>query len=202
MIFSQYVLDVSALGASTDVLRLQPGKLSSVLWTIGCPLLHTGVVVKRREYAFGGHDRSNITGVYFTKPRHEPPGGTFRVSLLAGCTVLPLDQIDEVIADVSKDFLGPGYNLLTKNCNHFTAELVRKLTGKAPPRWLNRAASIGVALPCVVPREWIEVPDYDEMGGELVEDPQETNENSGMIRQGDVERWRNEMDRIGRTAEN
>jgi len=171
-----------------------------VLWTVGCPLLHTGVVVKRREYAFGGHDKRDITGVYFTKPRQEPPGGTFRVSLLAGFTVLPLDQVDEIIADVSKDFLGPGYNLLTKNCNHFTAGLVRRLTGKAPPRWLNRAASIGVVLPCVVPREWIEVPDYDEMDGELVEDPQESNERTGMIRQGDVERWRNEMDRISRTG--
>ena len=51
--------------------------------------------------------------------------------------------------------MGTSYNLLTKNCNHFTSYLCQKLTGRPAPSWLNRAASIGVALPCVVPREWI-----------------------------------------------
>lgn len=44
--------------------------------------------------------------------------------------------------------MGTSYNLLTKNCNHFTSYLCEKLTGRSAPSWLNRAASIGVALPC------------------------------------------------------
>ena len=46
------------------------------------------------------------------------------------------------------------------NCNHFTSYLCEKLTGRAAPSWINRAATIGVALPCVVPREWIDAPDH------------------------------------------
>jgi len=35
---------------------------------------------------------------------------------------------------------------------------------------LNRAASIGLALPCVVPKEWIAPPDFETADGELYED--------------------------------
>lgn len=35
------------------------------------------------------------------------------------------------------------------------------LTGQPAPAYLNRAASIGVALPCVVPSGWVEPPECD-----------------------------------------
>ena len=38
------------------------------------------------------------------------------------------------------------------------------------PGWLNRAATIGLALPCMVPRQWIEPPDYETAEGELLGD--------------------------------
>ena len=64
--------------------------------------------------------------------------------------------------------------------SHFTANLVQRLTGRSSPGWLNRAASIGVALPCVVPRDWIEPPEHDNGHGlELGED--EHSESSGML---------------------
>lgn len=75
-----------------------------------------------------------------------------------------------MVHEASEEFQGTSYNLLTRNCNHFTAHLCRRLTGRPGPAWLNRAASIGLALPCVVPREWIETPDYDDQGGELLEE--------------------------------
>jgi len=149
---------------------LPPGKLASVLWTFGASLLHSGVVINEKEYAYGGHDKRGITGVYWTKPRSEPPGGTFKTEILHGFTVAPPDEIDAIIKEASEAFQGTAYNLLNKNCNHFTAYLCEKLTGRAGPNWLNRAASIGVALPCVVPREWIAPPDFDTADGELVEE--------------------------------
>ena len=133
-------------------------------------MLHSGVVINGREYAYGGHDRANLTGVYWTRPKTEPPGGTFRCSVLHGFTFASREEIDRAIRDASEEFLGTGYNLLTRNCNHFTAFLCRRLTGRPGPAWLNRAAGIGVALPCVVPRDWIEPPEYDEQGGELLDE--------------------------------
>lgn len=78
--------------------------------------------------------------------------------------------------EVSEEFLGTNYNLLTNNCNHFTSALCERLTGKAAPGWVNRAASIGLALPCVVPKEWIAPPDHETAEGELLDDEEEEDE--------------------------
>lgn len=160
---------------------LPPGKVSSLLWTLGSGLLHSGVVIKDKEYAYGGHDRRGVTGVYWTRPRLEPPGGTFRCEVLQGFSFLNEDELGAVIREASEKFQGTAYNLLTFNCNHFTSYLCEKLTARPAPRWLNRAASIGVALPCVVPREWIAPPDHDTADGELL-DEDEDDERAAMLR--------------------
>ena len=158
-----------------------------MLWFIGSSLLHTAVVIKDREYAYGGHDHKGISGVYWTKPRLEPPGGTFRCELLQGFTFRSPTEIDSIIKEASQNFLGTSYNLLSNNCNHFTSYLCQRLTSKRAPSWLNRAASIGVVLPCVVPREWIAPPDHDTADGELVEEDEE-DERAAMLLQFDKRR--------------
>lgn len=70
----------------------------------------------------------------------------------------------------SHTFLGPSWNLLQNNCNHFTSYLCQELTGKPAPAWLNRAASIGLCLPCLVPNQWIDAPDSETANGQLIED--------------------------------
>lgn len=150
---------------------------------MGTSLLHSGVVINDKEYAYGGHDRAGMTGVYWTKPKTQPPGGTFKCELLHGFTLASPAEIDTIIKEVSDEFQGTAYNLLTKNCNHFTASLCQRLTGRPGPGWLNRAASIGVAFPCVVPREWIEPPDFDTADGELLDEEDESSdERSRMLR--------------------
>ncbi|PPJ56207.1 hypothetical protein CBER1_09390 [Cercospora berteroae] len=159
---------------------LPPGRLSSLLWTIGGSLLHSGVVINDREYAYGGHNKRGVTGVYYTRPKYEPPGGTHRISILQGFTFHSPSEVERIIKEVSDEFLGPSYNLLTHNCNHFTSALVTALTGKAAPAWLNRAASIGLALPCMVPREWISPPDVETADGALLEDQEEHDEDDAI----------------------
>jgi hypothetical protein len=152
---------------------------------MGSSLLHTGVVINSREYAYGGHDRPNTTGVYWTPPRTIPPGGTFRTEILHGFTYATPAEIDSIVKSTSEDFPGTSYNLLTKNCNHFTQSICERLTGRRGPGWLNRAAQIGVALPCVVPRDWLEPPDFVTADGELLEEDDEeldANEGTGFLR--------------------
>lgn len=149
--------------------------------------MHSGVVINGREFAYGGHDKHGVTGVYWTKPKALPPGGTFKSEILHGFTLSPQSEIDAIIHEVSIEFQGTSYNLLTKNCNHFTAQLCQRLTGRSGPSWLNRAASIGVALPCIVPRDWIEPPEYDTQGGDLLDndghdDDGNSDERSRMLR--------------------
>ena len=125
-----------------------------------------------------------MTGVYWTAPRQVPPGGTFKCEILHGFTVRPQSEVDTIIKEASEAFQGTAYNLLSKNCNHFTQYLCEKLTGRTGPGWLNRAASIGVALPCVVPKEWIAPPDFETAEGELFdEDELTSDERSRMLNQ-------------------
>ena len=163
--------------------NIQPGALSSTLWFLGSSLLHTAVVIKDREYAYGGHDRPSVSGVYWTKPRLEPPGGTFRCEILQGFTFQSAEEIENIIKEVSHVFQGTKYNLLSNNCNHFTSYLCERLTSKAAPSWINRAASIGIVLPCVVPREWIAPPDHETAEGALLEEEDEDDEQAAMLRQ-------------------
>ncbi|KAI1821959.1 PPPDE putative peptidase domain-containing protein [Xylaria intraflava] len=158
---------------------LPPGRLSSVLWTVGTSLLHSGVVINGKEYAYGGHDKRGVTGVYWTRPRTETPGETFRTEILQGFTFATQAEIDSIIRRASAEFDGAAYHILTRNCNHFTSYLCQKLTGRPGPGWLNRAASIGVALPCVVPRNWIEPPDFEIADGELLENDSDTDAHEG-----------------------
>ena len=146
--------------------------------------MHSAVVINGKEYAYGGHDKRGMTGVYWTAPRQVPPGGTFKCEILHGFTVRPQSEVDTIIKEASEAFQGTAYNLLSKNCNHFTQYLCEKLTGRTGPAWLNRAASIGVALPCVVPREWIAPPDFETAEGELFDDDGHTlDERSHMLNQ-------------------
>jgi deubiquitinase DESI2 len=148
------------------------------------------VVIGDKEYAYGGHDKRGMSGIYWTKPRTEPPGGTFRCEILHGFTLSSQPEIDTISKEAGENFQGTAYNLLNKNCNHFTSYLCQKLTGRPGPAWLNRAASIGVALPCVVPKEWIAPPDYETADGELLEDEDDTDERSRMLRRESQDRYR------------
>ena len=96
--------------------------------------MHSGVVINGKEYAYGGHDRRGVTGVYWTRPRTEPPGGSFRTEILQGFTFATQAEIDAIVRHCSDEFQGPAYNLLTRNCNHFTSHLCQKLTGRPAAR--------------------------------------------------------------------
>lgn len=156
---------------------LPPGRLASALWLVGTSLLHTGVHIKAlgREYAFGGHCRPGISGVYWTRPHTEPPGGTFRCERLHGVCRMSRQELESEIKHISELFLGPGYNLLSRNCNHFTSTVCERLTGRPAPDWINRAARVGLALPCMVPQDWIEPPEAEGnlVGTESADAPDE-----------------------------
>ncbi|KAK4057709.1 hypothetical protein OIO90_001357 [Microbotryomycetes sp. JL221] len=79
----------------------------------------------------------------------------------------------------SDEWRGTRYQLLTRNCNTFTQELVYKLTGTRAPAWINRAAWVATSIPCIVPNGWLDdveetAPDAPS-GGSLVSDTHRQN---------------------------
>ncbi len=73
------------------------------------------------------------------------------------------DDIERLMEDLGIKFKGRSYNLLTRNCNHFTEELVQILCDKPMPRWINRLAGLGTWMPCIVTaEEYIDPPTATE----------------------------------------
>ncbi|CAD6567543.1 MAG: hypothetical protein CYPHOPRED_001790 [Cyphobasidiales sp. Tagirdzhanova-0007] len=69
-------------------------------------------------------------------------------------------RVSSVIEDLKAQpkWRASRYQLLTRNCNDFTSELCLRLTGRAAPGWINRAAWVGQSLPCLVPEGWLDPP--------------------------------------------
>lgn len=123
----------------------------------GMPALHTGVEIFEAifdettgdvavencgiELAFGAGG-----GVWTQKPRQAPVFGeksstTYQESILIGTFVSTKSRVDEVIRKSKRAFQGKDYDLLSKNCNHYSEWLVHHLTGQHIPERINRLAN-------------------------------------------------------------
>ncbi|CAO3650272.1 unnamed protein product [Mucor fragilis] len=98
---------------------------------------------------------------------------SYRQTFDMGTTNLTEKEIEDLLLQLSDEFTGPSYNLLSRNCNHFTEEFVLRLTQKTIPAWINRAAKLGNMFPCVVPWEWIQPPELAEEAEEEVAEEEE-----------------------------
>ncbi|KAG1048204.1 hypothetical protein G6F43_009386 [Rhizopus delemar] len=138
---------------------LQPGFLTNVGYVLGIGVYHTGVEIGKKEYCFGGHNYENHTGVFVVQPKIGPHDVPYKQSIHMGYSKLSQKEIEKVISELSDEYMGTSYNLLTRNCNHFSDNLCKRLTGKSIPGWINRAAKLGAMFPCVIPTEWVDPPD-------------------------------------------
>ncbi|KAK9238239.1 PPPDE putative peptidase domain-containing protein [Lipomyces kononenkoae] len=144
---------------------LQDSKFAPLMWILGIGVYHSAVEIDGREYAYGGHEEPGISGVYSSKSKTPLPGGiTCKTSILHGYTSYSPAEFHAIISDLSSEYMGTSYNLLYKNCNHFTNSLVLRLTDRSAPAWLNRATYIGIAIPCIIGQTYIEPPKCDVPG--------------------------------------
>ncbi|KAK4781254.1 hypothetical protein SAY87_017360 [Trapa incisa] len=115
----------------------------------GFGIFHSGIEVHGKEYGFGAHEYP-ASGVFEVEPK-SCPGFKYRCSILLGRINLSPTEFQTIIEDMASEFHGDTYHLITKNCNHFTDYLSRRLTGKGIPGWVNRLAGIGAACSCLLP---------------------------------------------------
>ena len=50
-----------------------------------------------------------------------------------GETKLSVFEIEDVIEEIKIEYIGCSYDVFNKNCNHFSDEFCRKLTGNGTP---------------------------------------------------------------------
>ncbi|KAL4302687.1 hypothetical protein GQ457_10G000200 [Hibiscus cannabinus] len=133
---------------------------------VGFGIYHSGIEVHGKEYGFGAHDFP-ISGVFEVEPK-SCPGFIYRCSISLGCINMPSSEFRTFIEDVASEYHGDTYHLISKNCNHFTNDMARRLAGKSIPGWVNRMARLGSLCSCLLPESLQvtkvkELPEYRDM---------------------------------------
>eukprot|EP01065_Artemidia_motanka_P020744 TRINITY_DN24797_c0_g1_i1.p2 TRINITY_DN24797_c0_g1~~TRINITY_DN24797_c0_g1_i1.p2 ORF type:complete len:200 (+),score=31.09 TRINITY_DN24797_c0_g1_i1:69-668(+) len=104
------------------------GGLSKIAPLVGLPLHHSGVAVPSwgREYAYGS-GAAGRTGVYWTQPTRSAPH--FREFLLLGSLKGGQRQGEKIVEALAEEWPASEYNILRRNCNHFSSALAKALVG-------------------------------------------------------------------------
>jgi len=115
----------------------------------GFGVYHTGLEVYGTEYAFVGGDSSS-SGIQPQQPRYMPSGATwlYKKTEKMGTTVLTRTQIQTLISKMGSEYPNNSYNLLARNCNHFSDDFCKRISKNKNgiPSWVNRSASMANAF--------------------------------------------------------
>ena len=138
------------------------------LHKIGFGLYHTSVEIQGLEYSFGGEGEGIVVS---STPKDVPiENAIFRESIEIGIFKGNYNDIQTVIEDLRTDdkFSPKSYDIMYKNCNHFTNALCWELLHKSIPSYCNRLADYGTCLTCfLLPKKSKALQQYIENGGEL-----------------------------------
>ncbi|QHN94556.1 DeSI-like protein [Arachis hypogaea] len=91
-----------------------------------------------------------VVGIFEGEPK-KCEGFKFRKRVMIGKTGMGESEVKAVMEELGGEYRGNAYNLISKNCNHFSNAASRRLTGKSIPAWVNRLAKFGMCCKCVVP---------------------------------------------------
>jgi hypothetical protein len=132
-----------------NVYDLSPDNVN--YYSFGLGFYHSGLEVYGVEYSYG------TDGAF----RHEPKqayGVVFRESIPLGHTDKSSSDISKLANEIAEEFKKKGgYNVLQRNCNHFTRALAEKIVpGCSFPGWVNRMAGIGNTFSWLLPKSAFE----------------------------------------------
>ncbi|KAK9914312.1 hypothetical protein M0R45_038098 [Rubus argutus] len=106
-------------------------------------IFHSAVqVYGEDEWSFGFCEQGS--GV-FSCPSGKNPMYTYRESIVLGTTDCSIFKVNQILRELSREWPGFCYDLLSKNCNHFCDELCERLGVPKLPGWVNRFAHAGDA---------------------------------------------------------
>lgn len=137
-----HIYDVTnSASARTNNVIVQLNKVMKDAIGVG-GIFHSAVEVYGEEWSFGFCE--NGTGVFSCPPKQNPMY-TYRESILLGHTHLSATKVNQTLKELSREWPGYAYDLLSKNCNHFCDSLCERLGVQKLPGWVNRFANAGDA---------------------------------------------------------
>eukprot|EP00931_Biecheleriopsis_adriatica_P075264 TRINITY_DN49176_c0_g1_i1.p1 TRINITY_DN49176_c0_g1~~TRINITY_DN49176_c0_g1_i1.p1 ORF type:complete len:436 (+),score=72.36 TRINITY_DN49176_c0_g1_i1:22-1308(+) len=118
--------------------------VNEVLSSVGTGAFHVGVEVFGTEYSYG-YTPLAAPGIVAGQPR-QSPGHTFRQSVVMGETTLSQQDVDDLINNMSNSWHGNQYDILTRNCAHFSDSFCRWLAVGPIPEWILSLSAAGASL--------------------------------------------------------
>lgn len=104
-------------------------------------IFHSAVqVYGDEEWSFGFCEQGS--GV-FSCPSGKNPMYTYRECIVLGKTTCSISKVNQILRELSREWPGSSYDLLSKNCNHFCDEFCERLGVPKLPGWVNRFANAG-----------------------------------------------------------
>ncbi|KAI3800189.1 hypothetical protein L1987_35499 [Smallanthus sonchifolius] len=104
-------------------------------------IFHSAVqVYGEDEWSFGFCEQGS--GV-FSCPAKKNPMYTYRECIVLGKTSLSKSKVNQILRELSREWPGNCYDLLSKNCNHFCNDFCERLGVSKLPGWVNRFANAG-----------------------------------------------------------
>jgi hypothetical protein len=106
-------------------------------------IFHSAIqVYGGEEWSFGFCEQGS--GV-FSCPSGKNPMYTYRECIILGKTNCLKPKVAQILRELSREWPGESYDLLSRNCNHFCDELCARLGVPRIPGWVNRFAHAGDA---------------------------------------------------------
>mmetsp|Transcript_28194 Transcript_28194/g.80423 ORF Transcript_28194/g.80423 Transcript_28194/m.80423 type:complete len:628 (-) Transcript_28194:424-2307(-) len=118
--------------------------VNCIFRALGTGAFHTGVEVYGQEWSYGFSDQRH-SGVFCCTPK-SCNVHTYREAVEMGQTTLSPGEIKTLIEEMARAWPGTEYDLLRRNCCHFTDELCRRLGTGPLPYWVTNLASAGASL--------------------------------------------------------
>jgi len=100
---------------------------------VGLGVYHTGVVIYGVEYCYSGPQEGKmhleVTGLRTTTPGDSSwiEDAIFKEPILIGYSKLTPFEVNGVYLEMCQEYQGPSYNVLYRNCNHFTRDFLIRI---------------------------------------------------------------------------
>lgn len=100
----------------------------------GLGAFHAAVEVYGLEWSYGFADGPD--GIYSCLPKTNS-SHQYRESIPLGVTFFSMHQVERLLRQMGKEWPGQAYDLIWKNCCHFSDDLCQRLGVGPVPKWVN-----------------------------------------------------------------
>mmetsp|Transcript_119645 Transcript_119645/g.333929 ORF Transcript_119645/g.333929 Transcript_119645/m.333929 type:complete len:241 (-) Transcript_119645:110-832(-) len=120
-------------------------RLNGLLRKLGTGVFHCGVEVFGGEWSYSDTMSGAGDAIFCSLPRC-CEGHTYSESMMMGRTWVTEQEFAELINQLKKEWTVAQYDILTRNCCHFSDHLCHRLGVGAIPEWAKSLAKTGAAI--------------------------------------------------------